>query len=61
MNYAVVREFGERYGDLLAGWWFDGMWNNYTDMSQPYNINDVVDGSRAGIRTELSPGLVFIP
>lgn len=57
MNYAVVREFGERYGDLLAGWWFDGMWNTYTDMNQPYNINDVVDGSRAGNPDRIVTGI----
>ncbi|WP_330982294.1 MULTISPECIES: glucoamylase family protein [Enterobacterales] len=57
LNYAVVREFGDRYGEYLAGFWFDGMWNNYTDMSQPYNINDVVDASRSGNPQRIVTGI----
>ncbi|WP_405050526.1 alpha-L-fucosidase [Salmonella enterica] len=50
MHAEVVKSFGEHYGELLAGWWFDGMYDTdwYEDTSEKYNINTLIDGARAG-------------
>lgn len=45
MHAEVVKSFGE----LLAGWWFDGMHDTvwFTDISEQYNVNTLMDGARA--------------
>ncbi|EML8489969.1 alpha-L-fucosidase [Salmonella enterica subsp. enterica] len=50
MHAEVVKSFGEHYGTLLAGWWFDGMYDTswFEDTSEKYNINTLIDGARAG-------------
>jgi len=46
----VIQEWSLRYGDLVSGWWFDGMhseqyWNDY---SKPYNYRTFAAACRAG-------------
>jgi hypothetical protein len=50
MHAAVVRSFGEHYQNNVAGFWFDGMYDTgyFLDLTASYNINDVIDGARAG-------------
>lgn len=50
MHAAVVRDFGLRYQNAIAGFWFDGMYNSdwFEDLSEQYNINTLIDGARAG-------------
>ncbi|HCL4435438.1 TPA: alpha-L-fucosidase [Salmonella enterica] len=50
MHAAVVKSFGEHYGDMLAGYWFDGMYDTdwFNDTSEQYNINTLIDAARAG-------------
>lgn len=50
MHAETVKSFGEHYGELLAGWWFDGMYDGswFEDTSEYYNISTLIDGARAG-------------
>lgn len=51
---AVIREWAQRYGELLDGWWFDGcypeVWPSWNDYEQPYNFETWADAARAGNR-----------
>ena len=45
----IVSEFGEHYGDKVAGFWFDGLYNGYySNLDNPYNENSIVHAARAG-------------
>jgi hypothetical protein len=46
----VIREWSARYGELVAGWWFDGAYNTagWDDLSLPYNWNTWAAAARAG-------------
>lgn len=47
---AVIREWSDRYGDKVAGWWFDGMWfqEAYNDMTLPCNWYSLVNAAKSG-------------
>lgn len=50
---AVIREWSDRYGDKLAGWWFDGMYprivqGTYDDLTNRYNYQTLADAARSG-------------
>lgn len=47
---AVIREWSDRYGDKVAGWWFDGMWfqQAYDDLTLPYNWYSLVNAAKSG-------------
>lgn len=50
----VIREWSNRYGKLLSGWWFDGMW--YTQsykMDQPYNFHSRALDAKSGNSTRI--------
>jgi hypothetical protein len=46
----VIREWSERYGAKLAGWWFDGAYttSGWDDAKQTYNWHTWADAARAG-------------
>ncbi|MGN1027857.1 MAG: LamG-like jellyroll fold domain-containing protein, partial [Faecousia sp.] len=51
----MVREWSERYGDKISGWWFDGVFSGgygllegWTDMSLEYNIASLANAAKAG-------------
>jgi hypothetical protein len=46
----VIREWSERYGIKLAGWWFDGAYTTggWDDPTQPFNWHTWADAARAG-------------
>ena len=46
----VIREWGVRYKEKLAGWWFDGIHNTsgYDDLTKPANWNTWAEAARAG-------------
>ncbi len=46
----IIGEWGEHYGDKVAGFWFDGMYygNYYNNMSNFYNINTIIHAARKG-------------
>ena len=46
----VIREWSERYGDLVAGWWFDGAYNTagWDDLSKAHNWKTWAAAARAG-------------
>jgi hypothetical protein len=46
----VIREWSERYGTKLAGWWFDGAYTTggWDDLSRPYNWHTWAAAARAG-------------
>lgn len=46
----VIREWSERYGEKVSGWWFDGAYNTkgWDDLSQPANWNTWAAACRAG-------------
>lgn len=46
----VIREWSERYGPKLAGWWFDGAYttSGWDDLSQSYNWHTWAAAARAG-------------
>jgi hypothetical protein len=48
--WAVQREWSERYGDRVAGWWFDGAYTTtgWDDLSQPCNWRTWAEAARAG-------------
>ncbi len=47
---AVVREWGERWGDLVAGWWLDGIYfaDEMYRFADPPNFQSFADALRAG-------------
>jgi hypothetical protein len=47
---AVIREWSLRYGQKVAGWWFDGSYNTegWDNLAQPNNWNTWADACRAG-------------
>lgn len=50
---AVIREWSDRYGQKLAGWWFDGLFpdvvqGTYADMSNRYNYATLAEAARSG-------------
>ena len=51
--WEMVEEWSERYGDKIAGWWFDGVFTgdlleSHTDMSLEYNIAGLANAAKAG-------------
>ncbi len=48
--WAVLREWSERYGERVAGWWFDGAYTTtgWDDLSQPCNWHTWAEAARAG-------------
>lgn len=46
----VIREWSDRYGQSVAGWWFDGAYNTrgWDDLSQPYNWQTWAAAARSG-------------
>lgn len=46
----IIGEWGRRYGDKVAGFWFDGLYYSsyYTNMDNFYNENTLVHAARAG-------------
>ncbi len=46
----VIREWSERYGDKVSGWWFDGSYNTagWDDLKQPCNWTTWAAACRAG-------------
>ena len=46
----MIREWSERYGDKVSGWWFDGAYNTkgWDDLSKPYNWNTWAAACRTG-------------
>ena len=46
----VIREWSERYGDKVSGWWFDGSYNTagWDDLKQPCNWTTWAAVCRAG-------------
>jgi hypothetical protein len=46
----VIRQWSERYGDRISGWWFDGAYNpaGWEDLNQPCNWKTWADACRAG-------------
>lgn len=46
----VIREWSERYGEKVSGWWFDGAYNTkgWDDLTQPNNWNTWAAACRAG-------------
>jgi hypothetical protein len=46
----VIREWSERYGDKVSGWWFDGSYNTagWDDLTQPCNWTTWAAACRAG-------------
>ena len=48
--WAVLREWSERYGERVAGWWFDGAYTTtgWDDLSQPCNWHTWAAAARAG-------------
>ncbi len=48
--WAVLREWSERYGQRVAGWWFDGAYTTtgWDDLSQPCNWHTWAAAARAG-------------
>jgi hypothetical protein len=46
----VIREWSVRYGDKVAGWWFDGSYNTagWDDLKQPCNWTTWAAACRAG-------------
>ncbi|GGD90421.1 alpha-L-fucosidase [Paenibacillus nasutitermitis] len=47
---AVIQEWSDRYGDKVAGWWFDGMWfqDAYNDLTRKYNWYSLVNAAKSG-------------
>lgn len=45
---AFVREYSERYGSLLDGWWFDGCYTWEDFHNSQYRWSDWCDAARAG-------------
>lgn len=49
---SVIREYSERYGTKLAGWWVDGVYPAlhpaYEDMTKPYNWSSLAAALKAG-------------
>lgn len=49
---AVIREWAQRYGTLLDGWWFDGcypeVWPSWNDLGETYNFETWADAARDG-------------
>lgn len=47
---AVIKEWGDRYGNKLVGWWFDGAWmqSAYTDFTKPYNWSSLANAAKSG-------------
>lgn len=47
---AVIREWSDRYGEKLAGWWFDGMWfqEAYDDLTLPCNWYSLAGAAKSG-------------
>lgn len=49
---AVIRDYSQRYGTKLAGWWFDGVFPAqqpaYEDMTKPYNWSSMTAAAKAG-------------
>ncbi|MER6948252.1 alpha-L-fucosidase [Nonomuraea sp. NPDC000554] len=49
---SVIREYSERYGTKLAGWWVDGVFPSlqpaYQDMTKPYNWSSFAAALKAG-------------
>ncbi|MFE7331733.1 alpha-L-fucosidase [Streptomyces sp. NPDC057565] len=49
---SVIREYSERYGTKLAGWWVDGVFPGlqpaYQDMTKPYNWSSLAAALKAG-------------
>ncbi|UVI31248.1 alpha-L-fucosidase [Paenibacillus spongiae] len=50
---AVIREWSDRYGAKLAGWWFDGLFphvvkGTYDDPSNRYNYGTLAEAARSG-------------
>jgi hypothetical protein len=48
--WQVIREWSERYGERVAGWWFDGAYATagWDDLSKPYNWHGWAAAARAG-------------
>ena len=46
----VIREWSDRYGDKVSGWWFDGSYNTagWDDLKQPCNWTTWAGACRAG-------------
>lgn len=45
----IISEFGRRYGDKVAGFWFDGLYDGYySNLDNPYNENSIVHAARLG-------------
>jgi hypothetical protein len=46
----VIREWSERYGTKVAGWWFDGAYttDGWDDDAQPYNWHTWAEAARTG-------------
>jgi len=44
----VVREYSERWGDLVSGWWFDGGWFGHLSYKDSPNWDSFMAAARAG-------------
>lgn len=49
----VIREWSDRYGSKVAGWWFDGLFpylvkGTYDDLTNLYNYKTLADAARSG-------------
>ncbi|SFT10356.1 hypothetical protein [Paenibacillus sp. BC26] len=49
---SVIKEWSDRYGELLAGWWFDGVFpamaGSYDNMQLPYNWSSIANVAKSG-------------
>jgi hypothetical protein len=48
--WAVIREWSQRYGQRVAGWWFDGAYvtGGWDDPTKQYNWHTWAEAARAG-------------
>jgi hypothetical protein len=61
---SIIREWSVRWGDKIAGWWFDGCyWPNIMYRSEtPPNFNSFANAARAGNAESIigfNPGVVY--
>ena len=61
---SIIREWSVRWGDKIAGWWFDGCyWPNMMYRSEtPPNFNSFANAARAGNAESIigfNPGVVY--
>ena len=61
---AIIREWSERWGDRVAGWWFDGVYwpNTMYRGDEPPNFASYAAAARAGNRNAavaFNPGVIY--